>query len=642
MRTTNSFGARNKEKRIGDRLVKTKKNKQNLYFSPFLNNGIGHYPSENRVLPRQMESSPPQHFRQENSFCPDFYLPNGNEMRTQPFRMIARMGGVVASAAIISLLGLPALSSGATEAKSAQAIAPGTYTTGYWTIATTTGTVVATATMGEVRVSALLTKFPKSTSHTVNTQDSVSLIRGTVTPTNPAYYPVAPTTAAGLDVETDCSITNVSVKKALTPLTQTCAKVTYTLSEPVSNVSFAGLSQVHIMGGTTGANLKVDDVEYQTATITSNFKFGHSSTKQSAHTKFSNTTRTIEPATLPALGSAFETTYPGTKCAKLKTCYNAKILSSGPVTSFSITYTSYVYFATRCATYTNWGTSTSSARCATVTPSSLSTNTWGTNATATLSNTTEISFTVYSGGNYGGTNVAATPTGGGFYIANSNGTVTPHGTAPAVPELSTLHVNVSDITGIALDTCNTAGYWLVGADGGVFSLGITGFYGSLPLLHVDPVDPILAIATTNDCGGYWEVAKDGGIFAFGDATFFGSLPYTDIHATNIVGFAPTPDSGGYLIIGSDGGTFNFGDAKWFGSIDSVGAYANNIVGGTWADTGGYYLVGSNGGVYAFGDAAFKGSLGATNISVPIIGIIRGTGGYKLINSAGTVYTFPVA
>jgi len=562
------------------------------------------------------------------------------------------MGGVVASAAIVSLLGLPALSSGATVAKP-HSLAPGTYTTGHWSITNTTHT--ATSTLAGITVTAHAANIPQLTKHGISTTSTPKLFTtgSTRTTTAPSYYPIAATTGTGLSQTVGCYLDNHYVKKATpTPLTETCAVITYTLSKPVSGLNFASLSGVSYIGGTT-ATLKVRSVMYATATITSNFKFAHKATNQSPNTKFSNDTRTIEPKTIPALGTPYATvgaSTAGWNCADLGVCFNVKIDGGGPVTSFSITYKDYLYFGTRCTTYGatghGFGTLTSTAFCNNVTVTATTSNSaigksYGTTLVDQIFATAELSFTVSAGGNYGGTNVAATPTGG-FYIANANGTVTAHGTAPGLPQLATLHVNVTDITGIALDTCNTAGYWLVGADGGVFALGTTGFYGSLPLLHVDPVDPILAIATTNDCGGYWEIAKDGGVFAFGDATFFGSLPYTDIHATNIVGFAPTPDSGGYLIIGSDGGTFNFGDAKWFGSIDSVGAYANNIVGGTWADTGGYYLVGSNGGVYAFGDAAFKGSLGATNISVPIIGIIRGTGGYKLINSAGTVYTFPVA
>ena len=65
------------------------------------------------------------------------------------------------------------------------------------------------------------------------------------------------------------------------------------------------------------------------------------------------------------------------------------------------------------------------------------------------------------------------------------------------------------------------GYWLVDSDGTVSTHGDAASYGSMagrPL-----VSPVIHIAATPDGKGYWLVAGDGGVFAFGDARFLGSM-----------------------------------------------------------------------------------------------------------------------
>ena len=66
--------------------------------------------------------------------------------------------------------------------------------------------------------------------------------------------------------------------------------------------------------------------------------------------------------------------------------------------------------------------------------------------------------------------MAATPDGGGYWIAYSNGAVHPHGDAPAIANnLDQVQLN-APITHIVA-TPDGKGYWLVASDGGTFSFG---------------------------------------------------------------------------------------------------------------------------------------------------------------------------
>jgi hypothetical protein len=130
--------------------------------------------------------------------------------------------------------------------------------------------------------------------------------------------------------------------------------------------------------------------------------------------------------------------------------------------------------------------------------------------------------------------ITATPDGGGYWIAASNGTVYSCGDA------SNFGTGVSDpakpISGIVTDTAQW-GYWLVGQDGGVFGFGNGGFHGSLPPTAVD--NSIVGIAATMTGNGYWLVGNDGGALVYGDAQFDGDMISSTLPAP-IVGVAAFP------------------------------------------------------------------------------------------------------
>jgi hypothetical protein len=77
--------------------------------------------------------------------------------------------------------------------------------------------------------------------------------------------------------------------------------------------------------------------------------------------------------------------------------------------------------------------------------------------------------------------------------------------------------------GGAVEICSTpsgGGYWIAGSDGGVFTYGDAGFYGSLGDVRLDA--PIVGMAATPTGHGYWLLGQDGGVFTFGDALFHGA------------------------------------------------------------------------------------------------------------------------
>jgi hypothetical protein len=225
----------------------------------------------------------------------------------------------------------------------------------------------------------------------------------------------------------------------------------------------------------------------------------------------------------------------------------------------------------------------------------------------------------------GATPVAAHDYGGGGMIGFGSVGVS----APDMPEPLTSPV----LVGAA--SPDGGGYWLASADGGVFSFGDAGFYGSLGNLALQ--GPIIAMAATPDGKGYWLAGLDGGVFSFGDAGFFGSMGGTRLNQP-IVGMAATPDGLGYWLVAADGGIFSFGDAGFYGSLGST-VLNQPIVGmAATPDGKGYWLVASDGGIFTFGDAGFFGSWAGQNLPDPVVGMIAGPngGGYAISTANGVV------
>jgi immunoglobulin I-set domain protein len=209
--------------------------------------------------------------------------------------------------------------------------------------------------------------------------------------------------------------------------------------------------------------------------------------------------------------------------------------------------------------------------------------------------------------------VTATPGGGGYWLVDSAGNVTPFGNAPYYGGMGGTRLN-APIVGMA-STPDGQGYWLVASDGGIFTFGDAKFHGSTGNLRLNK--PVVGMAADAATGGYWLVASDGGVFAFGNAPFDGSLGGVRLNAP-IRFITGTPDFAGYRMVASDGGVFNFGDAVYYGS-------AAGGTGRTWQalapspDGSGYWLF-SNAGdgdgitISSYGDAASPLNVTAGDLS----------------------------
>ena len=89
------------------------------------------------------------------------------------------------------------------------------------------------------------------------------------------------------------------------------------------------------------------------------------------------------------------------------------------------------------------------------------------------------------------------------------------------------------------------GYWLTASDGGIFAFGDARFFGSTGGVRL--AQPIVGIAAVPNGGGYWLTAADGGIFAFGNVQFFGSMGGRSLNGEHVVGFDASPTGRGYVM-----------------------------------------------------------------------------------------------
>jgi parallel beta-helix repeat protein len=235
--------------------------------------------------------------------------------------------------------------------------------------------------------------------------------------------------------------------------------------------------------------------------------------------------------------------------------------------------------------------------------------------------------------------IARTPSGHGYWVADSNGAVSPFGDAGYFGSVDGVGLT-QPIVGIA-STPTGLGYWLVAADGGIFSFGDAQFFGSTGAMHLN--QPIVGMAAGPGGTGYWLVAADGGIFSFGSAQFHGSTGAMHLNQP-VVGMAAGPGGTGYWLDASDGGIFSFGTATFHGSTGAM--HLNQPVVGMTSEPGGngYWLVASDGGIFSFGTATFHGSTGAIHLNQPIVGMaVTPTGlGYWLVASDGGIFAFPDA
>jgi hypothetical protein len=232
--------------------------------------------------------------------------------------------------------------------------------------------------------------------------------------------------------------------------------------------------------------------------------------------------------------------------------------------------------------------------------------------------------------------------GGAMFSAASGSPAAPYdpaanavravGGAPTLGPATGLRLN-EGLVDIAA-TPSGRGYWTTAADGGVFTFGDAPFVGSVAQYPL--VEPVVGIAGTPSGNGYWLVASDGGVFAFGDAAFYGSIAGANSTGADVVGIASTPSGRGYWLVGSDGGVFAFGDAAFEGAATTFRADAPIVDMVPTRSGFGYFLLGADGGVFAFGDARFSGSAIDGSHLATAIAIPSNGRGYEIARTDGSI------
>jgi hypothetical protein len=206
--------------------------------------------------------------------------------------------------------------------------------------------------------------------------------------------------------------------------------------------------------------------------------------------------------------------------------------------------------------------------------------------------------------------MSATPDGGGYRVAQTNGIVSSFGDA------APLSTSSGALRAVGIAALSNGVYDEAYSGGQVLKQAATFSTYSGPIADLNaPIEGI----TASQIDTAWMVASDGGVFGVDGAPFYGSMGGRALNAP-MVGMAATPDGGGYWLVASDGGIFSFGDAAFDGSMGGLRLNAPVVGVTATPDGGGYWLVASDGGVFSFGDAVFLGSMGGQHLNAPIVGI----------------------
>ena len=192
--------------------------------------------------------------------------------------------------------------------------------------------------------------------------------------------------------------------------------------------------------------------------------------------------------------------------------------------------------------------------------------------------------------------------GQGCLVLDASGYIQAHGTARSLGDLSSLDLVAPPVDIAASPT--GVGYWVIDAQGSVFSFGNAPFLDGIPQVASKAATAV-KIEPVAEGDGYWIVDSRGGVHSFGSAPFHGALvDNRPVDGLRVVDFAADLKGRGYLFLDSVGQVYPVGDVPYFGSpvplgrVDAVGLISR---------PGGYLVVDSRGAITAFGDVANLGS-----------------------------------
>jgi len=213
----------------------------------------------------------------------------------------------------------------------------------------------------------------------------------------------------------------------------------------------------------------------------------------------------------------------------------------------------------------------------------------------------------------------------GYWIASSNGGVSPRGSAVTYPPVN----GTADAAVAIAATPTGSGYWILTGDGKVYG------YGQAPNLG-SPDRKAVSIAAKPTSGGglgYWVLSKNGHVIAY-NAPYHGQLAPSRQVPLQIV---PTPDAGGYWILTDNGRVHTYGNATPL--PDRRNARQESVAMAATRDGRGYWILSSNGAVHEFGNAVHHGQKVKTNTTARMIVATHDGGGYWVLYANGDVQRF---
>jgi hypothetical protein len=155
--------------------------------------------------------------------------------------------------------------------------------------------------------------------------------------------------------------------------------------------------------------------------------------------------------------------------------------------------------------------------------------------------------------------VAATPSGQGYWVLSSSGGVYAFGSAKHYGSLSRSGVGSAGVK--IRSTPSGKGYWILAANGRIYA------FGDAPKLSTPSLSSVADFWPTPSGAGYWVLLADGRVAAYGDASHFGDIPSLKTKWTKpAVAIVGMPSGRGYAIAVRDGGVFNFGSSPFLGSL----------------------------------------------------------------------------
>lgn len=217
----------------------------------------------------------------------------------------------------------------------------------------------------------------------------------------------------------------------------------------------------------------------------------------------------------------------------------------------------------------------------------------------------------------------------GYVLAGRNGGIAPFG-VPYLGSKSDRYMPHAVVDVAAYPS--GYGYWILFGNGQVSAFGDAEYKGGA---KNKKAGSFVSMAARPDGRGYWLVNEGGRVFAFGRAEQFDGLTADEVH---IAGIATSPTGEGYWLFGQSGRVYAFGDAELLGEV-SEEDFTDPVVGGASSGSLGYWMVTSAGRVFDFGDAVDLGGVTDKKFKGEIVGIDVAPGGegYWLVTSQGRVF-----